>query len=303
MTPLSQEILKNWQVRKTKKQKSAFIEFMQGHFPEMTVEQGGFGGNRNMVIGDPASAKVILTAHYDTCARLPFPNFITPLNIWLYLGYQILIIIPFLLLFAAAMWAFTKLGLDFFFGYYLSFLIMFGTLIWMFMLGPANPHTANDNTSGVIQLCEIYAALTQEQKKQVCFVFFDNEENGLLGSMFFFGKHKKEGIRDKLLLNFDCVSDGDNILIAINKKVKKQYGDKMEQSFLSEGGKNVMVTTKAFYPSDQTNSSMGVGIAALKKAPLVGYYMDRIHTKRDIIFDEKNIALLTKGTASLIEKM
>jgi hypothetical protein len=49
------------------------------------VEKASFGG-RNIVIGNPDTAKVLYTAHYDTCARLPFPNFITPKNIFIYLS-------------------------------------------------------------------------------------------------------------------------------------------------------------------------------------------------------------------------
>ena len=99
MTELSREILRDWQIRKTKAQKLRFIEFMQSRLPGLTVEEGGWPKCRNLVLGDPENADVIFTAHYDTCARLPFPNFITPKNLLIYLLYQLLILIPF---FAAA---------------------------------------------------------------------------------------------------------------------------------------------------------------------------------------------------------
>ena len=95
MTETTREILEKYQVRKTKKQKTAFIEYVKktaelaGY--DFKVEKGAFGA-RNIVIGDPDSAKVLYTAHYDTCARLPFPNFITPKNILVYLMYQLLIV-------------------------------------------------------------------------------------------------------------------------------------------------------------------------------------------------------------------
>ena len=99
MTELSQEILRDWQIRKTKAQKLRFIEFLQSRLPGLAVEEGGWPRCRNLVLGDPENADVIFTAHYDTCARLPFPNFITPKNLLIYLLYQLLILIPF---FAAA---------------------------------------------------------------------------------------------------------------------------------------------------------------------------------------------------------
>ena len=99
MTELSREILRDWQIRKTKAQKLRFIEFLQSRLPGLAVEEGGWPRCRNLVLGDPENADVIFTAHYDTCARLPFPNFVTPNNLLIYLLYQFLILLPF---FAAA---------------------------------------------------------------------------------------------------------------------------------------------------------------------------------------------------------
>lgn len=42
MTELSQEILQNYQVRKTKAQKTAFIELMRKYYPEIQVETRRF---------------------------------------------------------------------------------------------------------------------------------------------------------------------------------------------------------------------------------------------------------------------
>lgn len=303
MTPLSEEILKNWQVRKTRARKTAFIEFMQAQLPQLQVEKSALG--RNLVLGDVKSAKMILTAHYDTCARLPFPNFITPKNFFVYLGYQLLIALPFLAVFFLCLWGLPRLGMDFMLSYWLGFLAMMGGMVGMFMLGPANRHTANDNTSGVVQLCELYAAMTQEQRAEVCFVFFDNEENGLLGSTAFASRHKADGVNEKPLLNFDCVSDGDHLMIVLSKKAMQKYGDAFRESYVSGDGKTVLVESagKAFYPSDQTNFKLGVGYAALKKHKLVGYYMDRIHTERDTVFQAENIRFLTDGTLALLQKI
>ena len=74
MTPLSNEILENYQVRKNNKQKLAFIDLLQKHFPQLVIEESRFPKCRNLVIGDPEKAKGCLTAHYDTCARAPFPT-------------------------------------------------------------------------------------------------------------------------------------------------------------------------------------------------------------------------------------
>lgn len=73
------------------------------------------------------------------------------------------------------------------------------------------------NTSGVITLCENMAALSPEQREKTDIVFFDNEESGFIGSALFKRKHKNEP-KDKLVMKFDCVSDGDYFLIIQNKK-------------------------------------------------------------------------------------
>ena len=80
MTDLSCRILTDYQVRKSKQQKQSFIRFMEEMFPEITVETSKAPKNQNLVIGNIENAQVILSAHYDTCAKMLIPNFITPLN-------------------------------------------------------------------------------------------------------------------------------------------------------------------------------------------------------------------------------
>ena len=164
MTPLSEKIFADYQVRKTKKQKTAFIEFMQSQIPGLQVEQGGFGNNRNLVLGDVKTAKVIFGAHYDTCARMIVPNFITPKNIWLYLGYSLLLCIPFGIIAGILNGLLHQLTNNFFLTYWGTFLPTMALLFWLFLGGKPNPNTANDNTSGVITLCELMAAMTEKEK-------------------------------------------------------------------------------------------------------------------------------------------
>ena len=305
MTQLSETILEHWQVRKTRKQKTAFIEFLTSQMPEVKVEQGGFGNNRNLVVGDVKSADVILGAHYDTCARLPFPNFMPPQNILLYLAYSLLISIPFFLVAGVVNMALHLLTDDFLILYWSTLLTGMGLMLLVMMGGPANPHTVNDNTSGVITLCEIWAAMTEEQKARTAFVFFDNEENGLLGSAFFRKLHRKDGLKHKLMINFDCVSDGDHILFVLNKPALKVYGDEFVAAFPSteEMKAHIESTSNTMYPSDQAGFPVAVGVAAMKKKKLVGLYLNRIHTPRDTVMRRENISYLTAGTLNLLKKL
>lgn len=305
MTFLSREILEKWQVRKTRAQKLAFLEYMKQQLPGAYVEEGGFIKSRNLVIGDVAKADVVLTAHYDTCARLPFPNFLTPKNWFLFICYQLLIVVPFLLILFGSSFLLGKLGLDAGPSIRIADFLFFGSMIYVMMLGPANKHTANDNTSGVITLCEIYLNMPPEQREKAAFVFFDNEENGLLGSSEFYARHKKEGMDGKLLINFDCVSDGDYLMLVLSKKANKLYKELFARHYRPHGEKTVLLETagSAIYPSDQSKFPYGVGVAAFKRKRFVGYYMNRIHTSRDTQFDPANISLLTASTISLISEL
>ena len=297
MTPFSQRILSDWQVRKTKKQKLAFIRLMQSHFPELRVEESQIIHNRNLVAGDLETAEFILSAHYDTCAVLPFPNFVMPKNILMTVLYSLLICIPFFLIAFGFNFLLALVTDNFMLHYWLSLILLFGLIILVFFAGIPNRHAANDNTSGVITLCELMERMPEEMRKKVLFVFFDNEENGLLGSAFFRKLHKKE-LNNKLILNFDCVSDGDHILLVLNKAARKKYGGRLEAAFQSTAEKTVHLekSSSAMYPSDQAGFPMSAAVAALKKLPLLGLYLDRIHTGRDRVFDERNIEYLCTRT-------
>jgi len=303
MTELSRKILDAYQVRKTRKQKQAFIELLQTHIPTLQVQKMGLPRSRNLVIGDPETAKVLLTAHYDTCARLPFPNFITPKRPLISILYSFLIVLPWIAVIFLLNLLLARVISDYMLHYWIS-LGCYAFLMWMMLSGPANKHTANDNTSGVITLIEIYDSLPTDVRDHVCFVFFDNEEKGVIGSAQFRKRYKKV-MKDKLLINFDCVSDGDHFLLGISKKANQKYHVAIAQAFTSGADKTVMLENlkKVYYPSDQAGFPMAIAVAALKHSKIFGYYMDRIHTKRDTAFDERNIAFLTERTCALIHHM
>ena len=308
MTVTTREILENYQVRKSKKQKKAFAEYVK-----KVAEEYGYSfktekglGAENIIIGDPKTAKAVFTAHYDTCSRLPFPNFITPKNILIYILYQLLIVAVFLLVAAVMGVAIGVASVLFDFGGDNVGLIAAGVywiLVLLIFAGPANKNTANDNTSGVTTLLDIMTSMTLEEKQNAAFIFFDLEEAGVIGSMVYALKHRKE-MKSKLLLNFDCVSDGDNILFAINKKARG-YKEVIEKAFEPNEKFKVEAATKGFfYPSDQANFPCGVGVAALKKTKFLNIlYMNRIHTKRDTVYCQENIDYLKDGAIKLINML
>lgn len=315
MTNISRQIIEKFEIRKSKKQKEAFRAWLQQQLTAAGYESHmegakGLWRSHNIVVGNPDKAKVLLTAHYDTCAVLPFPNFITPRNLFWYLAYQLVIVAVILGAELVTVWVVALIMeriigavLGALFGGIAGYAVLIFCLWWM-MDGKANRHTANDNTSGVITLLEIALSLPEDLRKDVCFVWFDNEERGLLGSKAFAKRHR-EAQKKALVINFDCVSDGDSIQLFPTKKVKKSdQMDALRRSFLSAGEKSAEVVAGfGFYPSDQAAFVHGVGVCALKKSKIFGWYMDRIHTGRDTVLDEVNIDLLRAGAVRLLQTM
>ena len=315
------DILSEFPVRKSKKQKQVFRDavgaYAEGFGYSVTVENGSFG-SRNVVIGDPKNASYLVTAHYDTCARLPFPNYLTPCSLPGFLFCQLI-----QLLFIAAVSVLLAIsesvliaGLAVLLGNNLgdAWVLFVGlvapTLIWLnvipvvlwMLFGLSNKSNANDNTSGVVTLLEIMRTLPENQRKKVCFVLFDLEEAGLIGSSSYRKAHRKATDR-QLVLNLDCVGDGDHMLMIPTKNLKK---DQIRLTSLYKacgyfGKKSLLLKEQGFavYPSDQRCFPYGVGICALNKGK-IGLYLSRIHTPRDTVLDMTNVNILRAAIISYI---
>lgn len=290
------DVLHRYEVRKSKKQKAAFRQAASAYLQSLGYapkeEKGSFGAT-NLIWGDPENARYLVTAHYDTCARMFLPNLITPCSLWGFLGYQLLITAAMLLipvipavLISLILQSWDKAYLIWYGCFWAFFLVMF--------VGPANKHTANDNTSGVVTALEIAANLPDSKRKSVCFVLFDLEEAGLIGSSSYRKAHKKASNR-QIVLNLDCVGDGDEIMLFPTKKLKKDEKKMAMLDSLScvRGHKSLMLHKKGFsvYPSDQKNFPYGVGIAAFHRGK-IGLYCSRIHTPRDTVLEMDNVMLL-----------
>ncbi len=299
------DILEQFPVRKSKLQKAQFrdavMEYIRPLGYTCKAETGSMGAV-NVVFGNQAEAKYLVTAHYDTCATMPFPNLITPCNFFLYLLYQIGIVLLLFLIAGAGIFALKPLLKDSILAGQLGFLIYWALLLLM-IFGPANKPNANDNTSGVVTLLELARNLPEELREDVCFVLFDLEEAGLIGSSSYRKKHKKE-TNSQLVLNLDCVGDGDHLVFFPSRKVKKNAAmlAGLNALEITYPQKNLKVHTKGFsmYPSDQANFPYGVGIAAFHKSKWAGLYLGRIHTWRDTICEEENIQILKDSLLKLI---
>ncbi len=309
LTTHSQQIFAEHQVRKTKAQKQAFIQQATALLKEagwdVTLQQKGrIVKSNNIIAGDIETAKLVLTAHYDTPARLPFPNFLAPRNIVASLVYQLLLAFVFAILLIAATVGLSFLELPIFAVFFSIYAIGI-TIIVLILAGPANKNNANDNTSGILTLFEIALAIPEEHRQNVALVFFDNEELGLLGSSQLSREYRR--LPNALLLNFDCVGDGDNLLFILPRTCRKdaQLISQLQTAFAPPAGKSLLVDTSplTFFPSDQLHFKRGIGAATLQKSPIIGLFVARIHTSKDTRLQADNLLWLRDGCMSMAQSL
>jgi len=275
MDELRGQLFASHQVRRTWRQKSAFIKWVCDYAQKCGISAeveacGKHIRSRNIVLGDIDKARTIITAHYDTCAWMPFGAGMTP-GCWPVIVTIELIQIVFLL-----------------------------PILLIMFFGPSNRHTANDNTSGVLLVLSLMEKL--KDKPGVAFVLFDNEEIGLLGSQAFIKAHPQAARR--FVLNLDCVGEGKTLLytgskLGMKMPQAKRLLDAMERIAPERGFAAVSgAFPQWLYPSDQMLFPRGTAIAALKGKKVL--YMNRIHTHRDTMLEDANIECLVQVIAESI---
>jgi hypothetical protein len=75
---------------------------------------------------------------------------------------------------------------------------------------------ANDNASGsaaVLQIARAFSELEVKPKRSILFLLFSNEESGLLGAYHYVNNPLVPLENTKALLNLDCISNGDSIMV------------------------------------------------------------------------------------------
>lgn len=301
---IQKQLLTAFPVRKTAAQKREFREWLVRQLRKMgyAVDTETYGmGTTNVVAGRPETAELLFTAHYDTGPR--GVGFASPTNLLLSVFIPVLTVIVMsaaaFVLSVAVAYVLQAPGA----AVPLFVALMFFGL-WMMVRGPANPANANSNTSGVLAVLAIAQALPKPLRRRVAFVFFDNSEAGMAGASKYKKKHAGE-IGSQVFFNFDCVGDGDYILLMPSKKSRwdGKLLDCLESCYLSENGKTVKQTIEGlvYYPSDHRKFPFHVAVGAFHRKKGVGYYIGRIHTPRDTVLDLNNIKLLRDGTVRLIE--
>lgn len=293
-----QSLLENHPIRKTKAQKKAFRAWFAEEARKLGYEaaEEKASSNYNVIVGDPETAAVTYTAHYDTPPVMPIPNFITPKNLLVYLLYQLVIVLIFIVVAGGAALITALLTKNSAIAGLVGMIACY-VVMGLLLFGPANKNCANDNTSGVAAVMEIMSRLPEEARSKAAFILFDNEEKGLLGSSAYASKHKNVR-KNKLLINLDCVGDGEHMLFIGNKKTRALPAwAQLQETLTGTEGRTLHMEKmeSCIYPSDQSNFKLGIAVCACNEKKGIGFYVDKIHTKKDTVCNQENMDYLGEG--------
>jgi len=294
------EKLKKHRVRFYPGQKKRFRDLITAEFNDLGYNNITIDKAKNLIVGDVQSAKVVYTAHYDTPMLSPWFGFAKIFG-------QIVggMIMGSLLMLAVAVAA-GLLAEGLLSG---AFFASEGTVYlnigWWFLLLTffiPSPGNANDNTSGVLAVYEIARRLKVQGKGEgVAFVLFNSEELGLLGSGAFkkdlVKAAKKNGMKYEpkfLLVNFDCVGIGNEILLAYGSGRSKEICKLMSSNF----EKPVIIKRGSLftYGSDNLHfKDNGIMVTAVKRSLLGPIYLPRIHAPLNMNIDLNTVRGICNG--------
>lgn len=303
------EIFESHPTRFTKKEKVALRATLRDEFTRMGYTDGELtevqASGTNFVAGDPRTADYLFTAHYDTPGRTGW--MLWTARFFGQTGANIAMIVCMVLLMALAPMlserVFSFLGEEAAFwsvegSMLLILLVMIGSMIFK------NPNNRNDNTSGVLSLLALAEAVAgdNELRRKCCFVFFDNEEWGLLGSSGFASWGKKQGIdwKNVKVVNFDCVGYGDVLTFASTKKTA--VADALVAACQEAGLNPVRKRSMAVFLSDHANFPNSVMVSYTIRSLCGPLYLPLIHTSRDTVCDVDQINALTDRVYSFVKQ-
>ena len=289
------EINNSFPIRRSEDEKKKFREYIESKAKEFNKEYQVEKLNKkhnNVIVGNIDKAKVIYTAHYDTPAKSLFPNMIIPTNKFLSLIYHLGIPILYALVsLGIAGLIVSLLNLEYTV-FVLLYLVIYFASFYISTRCFVNKHNFNDNTSGISVLVDM---MSKTNSNEVAFIFFDNEEKGLLGSKAF-NKVHKELLNDKLVINLDCVGNGNHFIVIEKEDAAKLDIYKQIKNVLLNSNKysfDFYSNKKASSNSDYKNFKNGVGIVACSKGKYVKYYTSKIHTNKDTFVDIDNLSFLS----------
>lgn len=281
------------QERMHKNSKKTFREYLETKAKKLNLNYNIYPksyASKNVVIGDLRKAKYVLGAHYDTPPRMPA-----------FLMRSVLLFNIFSILFIASIFV---ILITFELPLIIGFIVYVVSFFYLMGYGIANKYNYNDNTSGVLTLLSL---MEKVKNKDVAYVFFDNEEKGLIGSMqlaFIMRKIKSYQPRKKVFINFDCVGRGN--VFCINSFKNKVIPQELIDLSKQQDTKNISFEHRKPSPFEASDhfsfkgwNSLGIMCYNKKRQK---YNLKNIHSHKDKYIDIDNINVLVNLISEYVDK-
>ena len=301
------EIFTQHPTRFKKNEKSALRSTLREKFKAMGYEDSEISeieaSGTNLVVGSPR-AEYLFTAHYDTPGKT---GWLLGTSKWLGMtGANIFMIVAVLVLgslctalpqiISSALFPEANENFIYEMNFWMAYIFLLIVLaIMIISMVVKNKNNRNDNTSGVLSLLALAEKVSadSELRDKCCFVFFDNEEWGLLGSADFAKHCRKNGIdlNQSKVINFDCVGYGDVLTFVSTRKTP--VANSVTAAFAEAGKSHVSKRSKMIFLSDHANFKNSVMVSYTDRAPVGLLYIPRIHTSKDTECDIDKINRLT----------
>lgn len=308
MTAKTNELFSKYQARRTKKEKTSFIQYicsLAASVGYLSSVDKSKSHARNVIIGDLAESEIVYTAYYDTSSASLLPSFVTPSIPVLTTLYQVLIALVNLLAgvvgFAVPYMLLSLTPIPASITMLISIILAFAAFVGAMVLtvsGRSRDNSANSNTSGVATVVELMSNMPEEYRNRTAFVLFDLHDLGCVGSSEFAKRHKKH-LKNKLVVNLDSVGVGDEIVVSLHKHAKsKKYRPIIEAAFDNKNGFEVC-SGGISIPSDHKKFKTSICVSAFKRSKLGFLYLANLNSNNDTECSGNNIEIIRDALLKL----
>ena len=262
---------------------------------EVSVEGSG-RNHRQIVIGDPEKASILITGHYDTPSRKLMPGLEAPLNPLLHGLYQLLCaviyMVPSFLVMMLVLLAVRSMRIGL-----IVFVISY--LLTLLVLADGAGNRMNRNaSSGLKAVLMFLESLPMNQRGHVCAVLFDDGERGHRSAREFCMSYPRLQYM-KLTVCLDRVGRGDHLVLIASEQAKKSTGFGTLAHLTAERMHGRTVDSRRCVMSrDAKLFRCGCLITVLEKHPVLGMVHRNLNTPMDRICDEGTVM----ETASLLQE-
>lgn len=265
------------------------------------VQIEGDGRNhRQIVVGDPEHAGIMVTAHYDTPSRKLMPGLEVPLNPAFHGLYQLICAVVYMIPALIVMLLVTQLirnpriGLA-------AFLICYVLTLAALRNAAANRNNRNASSGLKAVLC-LLKSLPEEKRSHLCAVLFDDGEKGHRSAREFGMTHPREQ-HMRFSICLDRVGRGSHLLLIASDQAQKCMGFGRLKRLVEENTAmhgRVADSRRCVMSRDARLFRCGCQITVLEKK-LLGLVHSALNTPGDNVCEENCISQVVLLMLNLLD--